>query len=461
MRSLLVRIFVSFWSIILITIIAAVAIGYSYAERTRISMQNFEVSDAVLEASAALRKDGREGLAEWLRSLPGATESLLYIVDGRGKDLLDRRLPTIIKMSVTRFGDRGSRPPRLRQDRPDLRPARPFTQLIGPDGHVYTIFVVPPQSVGRKWLADRGRTVLIMLALLVSAAVSLVLARTISRPIERLRESANAIAQGRLDTRVADGMGKRHDELGLLASDFDRMADELQRAWQKQSELTRNVSHELRSPLARLRVALELVRRKTGELSEIDKIETETERLDELIGRILEFSRVDADTHEARSRIDLDDLIRSVVDDARYEYGDPGSDPSIEVEADAACSVDGYPNALRSCVENVLRNALQHSRGDGRVLVRLGTEAGQAVLTVEDQGGGVPDDELERIFEPFYRSITTRADQSQRSGGLGLAIASRATALHGGSIRASNTGHGLRVEIRLPPMSGAQPAAST
>jgi len=453
MRSLLVRIFVSFWSIILITIIVAVAIGYSYAERTRISIQNFEVDDALLEASTSLRDDGREGLTEWLRSLPGATESLLYIVDEQGSDLLGRRLPTIIKMSVTRFGGRGSRPPRLRQDRPDLRPARPFTQLIGPAGHVYTIFVMPPRSVGKRWLDERGRAGLILLALFVSAAVSFFLARTISRPIERLRESANAIADGRLDTRVAESTGTRRDELGLLAMDFDRMADGLQRAWQKQSELTRNVSHELRSPLARLRVALELVRRKTGELAELDKIEMETERLDELIGRILEFSRLDADTPEAKSRIDLDDLVRSVVDDVRYEYGDRGDNRSIEIEADAACSVNGYPNALRSCVENVLRNALQHSGGDGKVLVHLVIAAEQAVVAVEDQGGGVPDDELERIFEPFYRSQTTRGDQSRRSGGLGLAIASRATALHGGSIRATNTGSGLRVEIRLPLLS--------
>lgn len=450
MRSLLVRIFVAFWSIILITIMVAVAIGYSYAERTRISLQNFEADDAVLEASAALREHGREGLTNWLRSLPGITESLLYIVDEQGDDLLSRRLPTVVKMTVQRFGDRGRRPARLRQDRPNLRPARPFTQLIGPEGGVYTVFVMPPRSVGTRWLDERGRAVLITLALLVSAAVSFLLARTISRPVERIRESANAIAGGRLDSRVSEGVGKRRDELGQLAMDFDRMADELQRAWLKQSELTRNVSHELRSPLARLRVALELARRKTGDLDELDKIDTETERLDELIGRILEYSRLDAETGEEKSLIELEDLVRSVVDDVRYEYGDPDNDPGIQVEIDIACSVNGYPHALRSCIENVLRNAMEHSRGDNEVLVYLGIEAEQAVIAVQDQGGGVPDDELDRIFEPFYRSTTTRADQLRRSGGLGLAIASRATVLHGGSIKATNKGDGLRVEIALP-----------
>ena len=449
MRSLLVRIFVSFWSIILITIAVAVVIGHSYAERTRISLQNFEVDDAVLRASTSLQENGREGLTEWLRSLPGATRSLIYVVDEQGEDLLDRRLPTVIKMTVRRFGDRRRPPLHFREDRPNLRPARPFTQLIGPDGGYYTVFVMPPRSVGRQWIAERGRAGLIVLALIVSAAVSYLLARTISRPIERLRGSANAIASGRLDTRVAEGVGKRRDELGLLAEDFDRMANELQRAWRRQSELTRNVSHELRSPLARLRVALELVRRKTGELAELDKIDAETERLDELIGRILEFSRLDAESGEEKTRIELCDLVRSVVDDVRYEYGHLGSSATIEFEAGAACDTVGYPNALRSCVENVVRNAMEHSRDGGKVLVRVGDNTGYPVVTVEDEGGGVPEVELERIFEPFYRSKTTQADASQRSGGLGLAIAARAIALHGGSIGAANAGGGLRVEIRL------------
>ena len=449
MRSLLLRIFIAFWSIILITIVAVAAIGYLYAERTRIALQNFEVGDAVFEASAALQENGRDGLTEWLRNLPGPAEKLFYVVDDKGRDLLGRRLPQIVRMSLRRFGDRNSRPPRTGRDRPNLRPARPFTQLIGPDDRVYTVFVVPPNTVRAQWLVDRGLGGLIILALIISAAVSLVLAQTLSRPIMRLRDSANAIAAGKLDTRVADGIGKRRDELGLLAADFDRMADELEEAWQKQTELTRNVSHELRSPLARLRVALELARRRTGDLDELDKIDVETERLDELIGRILEYSRLDADSREALSNFDLGELLRSVVDDVRYEYVEMGSDVSIALSTDATGTIRGYPSALRSCFENVLRNAVQHGRSGGDVQVRLESEGSQAVIVVEDNGGGVPDHELEKIFEPFYRSPTT-SDATRRSGGLGLAIASRAATLNGGTIGASNTDSGLRVEIRLP-----------
>lgn len=449
MRSLLIRIFASFWSIIVITIIVAAAIGFWYAERTREMMQNFESSDAVIEASEALREDGREGLTAWLRALPGAAESLVFILDDSGKDLLGRRPPAPVRMAMVRFGDaeRRRRPPQ--HDTRNIRRARPFTQLVGPDNRVYTIFVLPARSMTTRWLVDRGRGGLIGLAFLTSAIVSFLLARAISRPIRRLRESANAIAGGHLDTRVAERVGKRRDEIGLLAQDFDRMADGLQRAWLRQTELTRNVSHELRSPLARMRVALELARRKTGEHPELDRIDTETERLDELIGRLLEFSRLDADSQESRSSIALDVLLHSVVEDVRYEYSDRGGEARIAMEPGDECTIEGYPNALRSCIENVLRNAVQHG-GDGEIRVRLSIEATRAVISVEDQGGGVADDELERIFEPFYRATARQAEGSRPTGGLGLAIASRATALHGGTITASNAGKGLRVQVSLP-----------
>ena len=446
MRSLLIRIFVSFWSIIIITIISAGALGYAYAERVRDAVQNFEVSDAMLEASAALREDGRQGLKDWLSSLPSVTASLIYVLDDDGNDLLGRRLPSPVEMAMRRFGG-----PRFRQPPPrefgNLRPARPFTQLIGPDNQVYTFFVLPPQRTVGRLLAERGGIGIVVLALLISAGISYLLARAISRPIRRFRESAVAIADGNLDTRVTEHVGKRRDEIGLLAQDFDRMADELQRAWLRQTELMRNVSHELRSPLARLRVALELARRKADDLPEFDKIDAETGRLDELIGQILEFSRLDADAHEERTPIDLDELVGSVVEDVRFEYAN--KEAVIAFESAGGVEVQGYPSALRSGVENILRNAMQHGGEDGSVQVRIDSDASQAVITIADQGGGVAEHELEKIFEPFYRSSEKR-ESSRTGSGLGLAIAARAMAMNGGSVSASNSTGGLRVEMRLP-----------
>ena len=449
MRSLLVRIFVSFWSIIVITIVVASALGYAYAERVRATVQNFEVSDAMFEASAALDAEGREGLAEWLRELPGVTASLVYVLDDRGQDLLGRPLPPHVRIAMRRFSGPQFRRPLPPREFRNLRPARPFTQLIGPDDQVYTFFVLPPQGVVGRWLSEKGFGVIVIIALLISAAISYLLARAISRPIRRFRESAVAIAAGNLDTRVADRVGRRRDEIGLLAQDFDRMADELQRAWLRQTELTRNVSHELRSPLARLRVALELARRKTAELPEFDKIETETQRLDDLIGQILEFSRLNTESKEQLALIDLEELVQFVVDDVRYEFGSTGARAGIEFESDGSVTFRGYSNALQSSVENVLRNALQHGGNNGTVKVRLCKDGSHAVITIVDQSGGVQEDELDRLFEPFYRS-TTGGDESRTGSGLGLAIVARAIAMHDGTVTASNVADGLCVEMRLP-----------
>ena len=260
MRSLHLRIFLSFWLIIVLTIFTAATLGFLYAERARSSLQSFEVSEAMIEASDALRERGRDGLVTWLESLPFAAESLIYIIDEQGRELLDRRLPAPVQMTLRRF----ARPPGLHPPRPrdtdTFRPPRPFAQLVGPAGEIYTLIVVPPQSAVARWLSERGRLTFIIIALLVSGGVSYLLARAISKPILRFRESTVAIAAGDLDTRIAPGVEKRRDEIGELAKDFNRMARELQLAWQRQAELTSNVSHELRSPLARLKVALELAR---------------------------------------------------------------------------------------------------------------------------------------------------------------------------------------------------------
>ena len=450
MRSLLIRIFVSFWAIIVITIVVAGALGYAYAERLRDSVQNFQVSDAMLQASASLQQDGREGLTEWLRSLPDVTALTIFVIDGRGRDLLGRPLPATVEIAMRRFGGMRFGPPPEREFR-NLRPARPFTQLVGPAGDTYTLFVLPPRGKLAKWFAERGLAGVAFLALLVSAAVSYWLARAISTPVRRLRESADAIADGNLETRVADRIGRRSDEIGLLAQDFDRMARGLQLAWQRQTELMQNVSHELRSPLARLRVALELARRKQGELPELDKIDIETERLNGLIGQILEFSRLDSDMREDPVLVDLKELVLSVVEDARYEYGYTENDSGIAFDADRNIEVRGYPSALRSAVENLLRNAMQHGREAGEVTVRIRQDDANVVVTVSDQGGGVAEDQLSRIFEPFVR-LPAEGKRAGDGSGLGLAIAARAIALHEGTITASNASGGLNIELSLPGM---------
>ena len=447
MRSLLIRIFLSFWLMIVLTIAAAGAMGFFYAERAREAIERFAISDAMVEASEALRIDGREGLEAWLQSLQGVTQSLIYVTDERGSDILGRRLPAPVFIALRRYSEgRPSRPDR--RDTGNLRPARPFTQLVGADGSVYTIFALPPQGAVGRWLAERSFATLITLAVFASALVSFLLARTISQPVNRLRDSAMAIAAGKLDTRVPAKVSQRSDEIGLLGKDFDRMAAELQRGLERQTELTANVSHELRSPLARLRVALELARRKAGELDEFEKIDEETERLDTLIGQILEFSRLDASSREQRHQVNLVDVVHAVVDDVHFEYGD-----SINIifnEPDTAVEMHAYDSALRACLSNVLRNAALHGRKNGNIRVGIGRRDNGIMITVQDDGGGVAEQDIEHLFEPFYRSALSKDSTASQGSGLGLAIAARAMQKHGGSIEARNADDGLLVAMRFP-----------
>ncbi len=457
MNSLLLRFFVSFWLTIAFAIGAAAAVGYYYSERAHTAIERFDVSDAVYDAGSALRNEGREGLADWLRSLPKVTSSLIYVVDQEDKDILGRRLPSAVSIALRRFaGRRGGG----RSDRPNIRPARPFTELVGPDGSVYTFFVLPPGTTVGNWLTKSGLPTLVLLAIIASVAVSWFLAGTISRPIRQLRESATKLAEGRLSTRVAGNVARRRDEIGLLGKDFDRMAHELQRASDRQTELARNVSHELRSPLARVRVALELARRKTGNLRELDKIDAEAETLDELIGQILEYSKLGGESHDKPIDIDLVELIQSIVDDVRFEFGESIT-MNVVRDDDHELIVTGFERALRSCLENVLRNSARHGKPGGTVDVAISAADGEVLVTVQDDGGGVAADELEHLFEPFYRAGSNRPESARTGSGLGLSIAHRAIVLHGGSIEARNTDSGLLVSFRIPKQSLVHRPAAT
>lgn len=451
MQSLTLRIFLAFWLIIgLVTAIAGFA-GYGYAERMRNAIENFDLHDTVVAASSALDEGGREGLLRWLRDQPGDQPMAIRVVDAAGQELLGRDLSSRSRRMLRRYDDRRHGWHRDRGDRPNLREARPLTRLRGPDGDVYTLIAEPQRDLLPRWLGLRAGPALLLIAVALSGAVSWALARAIAQPVRSFRKATVAIADGRLDTRVAEPMRNRRDEIGLLARDLDSMASRLQAAAERQRALTRNVSHELRSPLARLRVALELARRSAGDRPEFARIDEETERLDAMIGQLLKFSRVDAAEDLAREPIQLAELLERVVDDATFECRTDGRDTlTIELDAEDDIEVIGDPAVLSSLFENILRNAIRHAPANSRVAVTVRREASGIGVRVTDEGSGVADGDLEHIFEPFFRSADAMA-ADQDGSGLGLAIAARAVAAHGGSIRAENPdGGGFAIQVELP-----------
>lgn len=453
MRSLLARIFLSFWLIIGLTIGIAAVAGYWYAERMRDAFEDFSIGDSLLEAGTALESGGREGLVRWLNEVPKSRAVTLFVVDERGQDLLGRNLPRGIGRRIDRHLRTHPRRNHDRREPQNIRRAQPLPQLVSTDGEIYTFIVAPTRSGPFHWTNSPAGLVVLALALVTSAAVSYLLARAITRPVAALRDATIRFASGDLRARVGNTVGSRHDELGGLARDFDQMAAELEKAIAQQTELSRNVSHELRSPLARLRVALELARRKTGSMPEFDKIDAEAERLDQLIAQILSYTKFELLPEQQRQLIDLGELIHDVVEDVNFECKSSGvSESAVTAEVMGGVVLNGYREALNSAIENVLRNAVIHSPAANDVNITLTTNArGESVITVSDKGPGVDDGELLRLFEPFYRTARTAAQRSSGTG-LGLAIARRAVQLNGGRISASNrTGGGLEVVMTFPP----------
>jgi signal transduction histidine kinase len=283
--------------------------------------------------------------------------------------------------------------------------------------------------------------------LLAALLVCYALARYLSSPIQKIRRATQKLAEGQLGTRVGDKVGNRRDELAFLAKDFDVMAERIESLITSQQRLSRDVSHELRSPLARMNVALEIAKQKSnGDTSPmLDRIEAESNRLNEMISRLLTLSRLETGSQDfERSEIDLKALVEQTVSDADFEADAVGKSVQI-IHADK-CSIVGSDELVSSAVENVLRNAVRYTRNGTSVEVALRSDNGIATVSVRDHGGGVPNDELKNLFRPFYRVGEAR-DRSSGGTGLGLAIAEQAVKAHKGRIEARNDKDGLVVEM--------------
>jgi signal transduction histidine kinase len=285
------------------------------------------------------------------------------------------------------------------------------------------------------------------LASLISAVL---LARYFSKPIDHLRDAFDAAANGNLQVRVGDSMGSRRDELADLGQDFDRMADRLNTLMDAQRRLLHDVSHELRSPLARLQAAVGLARQRPEQLeTTMDRIEHESGRIDELVGELLTLSRLEAGVLGMEDEeIRVGDLLTDIVEDARFEAKLNQQQVLFEGRCDVV--LKGRPELLARAVENVVRNALKHTPPGKRITVVCSVDEQSRILRLDvlDEGTGVAESELSSIFEPFFRGSGAYNTDGH---GLGLAIAKRVMRSHGGSIQASNRASGgLCVEMLLP-----------
>lgn len=287
-------------------------------------------------------------------------------------------------------------------------------------------------------------------ALIASLLCAAGVAWYFAKPIRHLRNAFATAAEGNLDTRVGNAMGGRRDELADLGEDFDRMAERLQALMAAQKRLLHDVSHEMRSPLARLQAAIGLARQQPGRVEDtLARIEREGERMNGLIGELLTLSRLEAGVSGPQEKVDLGELLGEIVDDARFEGA--AEQVGIDYAAAPALFVRANPELLHRAIENVVRNGLRFSPAGTRLQIEAKPVAdGMIQLRIADRGVGVPEAELEAIFTPFYRGRNLATGDGY---GLGLAIARQVISTVNGKIAAkmkSDGSTGLLVEIALP-----------
>lgn len=318
------------------------------------------------------------------------------------------------------------------------------------NGQKYAMIVRWERPRMTPFFGESGpRTLRFAVLLLTALALCYALARYLSSPIGKLRKATQGFAGGDLSTRVAGRMGNRQDELGALARDFDEMAERIESLVTSQQRLSRDISHELRSPLARMNVALEIARQKSnnGDSALLQRIETESKRLNEMISQILTLSKLESGTRDFdENPVDMKGLVEQIVSDADFEAN--AKDKAVKIVRADECITFGNENLLRSAIENVLRNAVRYTGKGTTVEVSLESSEKDAVIKVLDHGGGVPEEELQNLFRPFYRVGEAR-ERKTGGIGLGLAIAEQAIYAHKGTIEARNMEDGLMVEIKL------------
>jgi signal transduction histidine kinase len=453
-RSLFLKIFLWFGAV-LVTLIVGTAVVSELMRPQDAPMRR--PLDPILNeyahhAAEEYERGGQTALAAYLDRVQHESDIRAFLFNSQLQELSGRRIPDGAPPLARRVFET-----RLPESSVPLL-ARPATTASGQYVLVAEMPARMPPSVFHPIMH-------VLAIIFVGGLFCYGLARHLTSPVTKLRAATQELASGNLRARVVPALGKRRDELASLAADFDRMAEKIEALINSQRRLLGDISHELRSPLARLNVALELARQRSGAdaTSALERMQHEAEILNEMIGQLLSLTRLESGAEDIRkTKFDLALLVRDIADDADFEAR--SRKRSVKLAAAASCTIVGNEQLLRRAIENVVRNAVQYTAEATEVEVKLECsvrhpsdegdeqepEERAAVITVRDHGAGVPEAALSEIFRPFYRVDEAR-DREAGGVGLGLAIAERAVRLHGGTVSATNASDvGLIIRITLP-----------
>lgn len=399
-------------------------------------LMNVQVEDA----KRAYETGGQAALASVLTHFKSVTQAEVVFTDADGKDLLTGQVRPELKRRIGLRRGRVGRPP---APPPSFFP--PFNRpviLTRPDStRQYWLFLIEPRRNSVYWFLQPQHLWIIGLVGLLCYAF----AYHLTSPVRRLQKTVVRFGEG--DFSARSDMHRR-DELGRLSKSFNEMADRIQTLVKAERRLLQDISHELRSPLARLGVAIELARSGEDREQTLDRIQREADRLNALVGELLEVTRAEGDpTQRKRELVQLEDSVAEVVSYCEIEA--KAKDCELKLTIEHPLAVLGDEELIRRAVENVLRNAIRYAPSQTAIELELRQVGTSAQIRIRDFGPGVPEESLTRIFDAFYRVDT---DRNRGSGGvgLGLAIARRAIQLHNGSLHAQNAHPGLLVVIDLP-----------
>jgi two-component system, OmpR family, sensor histidine kinase CpxA len=449
MYRLFVKIFLWFWFTVW-GILAIVFLSTRLTGMRQVTAPNMYATVAPILAAEAVKvyeSDGPQAFARFSQRPAESHEHQLYLLDGYYKDVLSR--------PITNDGLRVAHA--AKSDQLIIFQAHIAAyKFISSSGHPYILMLYLKSGLGAlgEALFAYGGLFSISLFLLVTL-LCFWLAYHIASPIHSIQSTARKVAQGDLKARVPASVSKRHDELAALAVDFDSMVDRLEALISMQKGLLSSVSHEVRSPLARINLSLAILKKRlpTSTDDVLLRLESDVSRIDLLMGQLLMLSRLEAGLSSAeRHEVDFGQIVEEVTADGSFEAQALGK--SVSLRATASVFLENAdPHALRSACENIIRNAVRFTPLGTNVQVVLEMDKSTlepvALLSVRDFGPGVPEEFLQAIFQPFIQVPNDKG--SEGGNGLGLAIALQAIRMHGGNISAANLAPGgLEICVRVP-----------
>lgn len=450
MRSLYWKIFLSFWLATILIIITTAWITSEIARESSIPAHEQLFMDSYANAAVSTFESGQKAaLKQWLQQTGNTKKMTLYLLCNNGdiisntpppkeiKDITEDLVHQELNDGMLKFGN-----------------LLVSHEILTTSGKAYRLAAISEKPLSRFIIIPwAGLTIRLLIAIFISGLICYLLSIYLTQPLRSLGLAAKSIATGKFSTRVGSFKGHHKDEIANLSAEFDRMAEQLESLVTAKERLLQDISHELRSPLARLQIALELARMKAKPAAEIEfcRMEVECMRLNALIKEILQFARLDKSLHDLQKiPVPLLPLIQKIIEDANFESID---NPTRVILTHATqCTTLGEERLLHRAIENIIRNALHYSPANKLVEVTLMADklANLIYIDVYDEGPGVPEEQLQTIFNPFYRVDIAR-EKKTGGYGLGLAIAREAIKLHLGEVAAKNRqGKGLHIRITLP-----------